>query len=240
MNQLVPSGRDLFLYLSTVDNVLHHLVVFSLKDLYLERIQLKVITLDKKARTLVTDHWIFTFQSEDSVTYLEKISGQVSEHEVQEILMDGSESEAHCDQSLHEDLKEKEDVEEYDADADSEGKGEEYYESFVDKGGDSSPSDEDLKEKEDVEAYDAYADSEGKGEEYYESFVNTVGDSSPSDEDLKEKKMWRSMMLTLTVKERARSILSHSLTKWGVEVQLMMTMILWRILLMLKFQRVLL
>ena len=47
MNQLVPSGRDLFLYLSTVDNVLHHLVVFSLEDLYLERIQLKVITLNK-------------------------------------------------------------------------------------------------------------------------------------------------------------------------------------------------
>ena len=134
------------------------------------------------------------------MTYLEEVSGQVSEHEVQEILMDGSESEAHCDQSLHEDLKEKEDVEEYDADT----------------------------------------DSEGKGEEYYESFINTVGDSSPSDEDLKEKKMWRSMMLTLTVKERARSIMSHSLTKWGVEVQLMMTMILWRILLMLKFQRVLL
>ena len=50
------------------------------------------------------------------MTYLEEVSGQVSEHEVQEILMDGSESEAHCDQSLHEDLKEKEDVEEYDAD----------------------------------------------------------------------------------------------------------------------------
>ena len=183
MNQLVPSGRDLFLYLSTVDNVLHHLVVFSLKDLYLERIQLKVITLDKKARTLVTDHWIFTFQSEDSVTYLEKISGQVSEHEVQEILMDASESEAHCDQSLHEDLKEKEDVEEYDADTDSEGKGEEYYESFINTVGDSSPSDGRPERKEDVEEYDADADSEGKGEEYYESFVDKVGSRSPIDDD---------------------------------------------------------
>ena len=196
VNQLVPSGRDLFLYLSTVDNVLHHLVVFSLEDLYLERIQLKGITLDNKARTLVTNHWIFTFQSEDSVNYLEEICSKVSEHEVQEILMDGSE--ARCDQPLHKDLKGKECVENYDADI--EAKDEEYYEASVDKVGHSISSDdddnvmedgseafcgqplhEDMKGKEDVEDHDA--DSVAKDEEYYKSSVDKVGHSISSDDD---------------------------------------------------------
>ena len=175
MNQSVPSGRDLFLYLSTGDNVLYHLVVFSLEDLYLERIPIEKITLDKKARTLVTDHWMFTFQSEESVNYLEKISSKVSMHDVQEITLERYE--AHFDTPLQQDLTEK-DV----GDDDTENGvnfDEEYHESSVEKVVDSILSDEE--ENDDAE------NGANLAEEYHESSVEKVVDRIPSDDEVMEE-----------------------------------------------------
>ena len=174
MNQLVPSGRDPFLYLGTVDNVLHHLVVFSLEDLYLERIPLEMITLDKKARTLLTDHWIFTFKSEESVAYLEEISSKVSMREVQEIPRERYE--ADCDAPLHKDMTEK-DVE--DDDAENEVNLNEEFHVSVEKVVDSIPSDDE--EDDDAE------NGANLDEEYHVSSVEKVVASIQSDDEVMEE-----------------------------------------------------
>ena len=57
MNEIVPSGRDLFLYFKKKENVLCHLVVFSPKNVYLEQFKLESVVFDEEAGTLATDHW---------------------------------------------------------------------------------------------------------------------------------------------------------------------------------------
>ena len=78
MNEIVPSGRDLFLYFKKKENVLCHLVVFSPKNVYLEQFKLESVVFDEEAGTLATDHWNFTFKSKKSLYKLMGIKNTLS------------------------------------------------------------------------------------------------------------------------------------------------------------------
>ena len=66
MNDIIPTGRDLFLYLKKTENVLCHLVVFSTKSVYLEQFKLESVLFDEQGETLATDQWNFTFKYKQS------------------------------------------------------------------------------------------------------------------------------------------------------------------------------
>ena len=73
INNFIPSGRDLFLYLNKTENILGHLVVFTTEDMYLERISLEAVTIDKACNSISTAHWTFTLESKDDLQYLADI-----------------------------------------------------------------------------------------------------------------------------------------------------------------------
>lgn len=65
MNDIVPVGRDPYLYLNTKDNILCHLVVFSPNNVYLEQIELNCVKFEENL-SLVTHQWKFFLKSRSS------------------------------------------------------------------------------------------------------------------------------------------------------------------------------
>ena len=63
MNDIIPSGRDPFLYFNKKESLFSHLVVFSPRQVYLERIHLRSVVFYEETETLATDHWSFVFKS---------------------------------------------------------------------------------------------------------------------------------------------------------------------------------
>ena len=82
MNDIIPAGRDLFLYLNKTDNILCHLVVFSPAQLYLERIKVESITINEEAGTVETDHWKFKLKAEANLTYLKELKNSLMEKDL--------------------------------------------------------------------------------------------------------------------------------------------------------------
>jgi hypothetical protein len=66
MNDIIPAGRDLYLYFNKKENILCHLVVFSLKKVYLERIKLDCVKFEEENLSLVTHQWRFFLKSKIS------------------------------------------------------------------------------------------------------------------------------------------------------------------------------
>ena len=66
MNDIVPAGRDLYLYFNTKENILCHLVVFSPKKVYLEQIQLECVIFEEENLSLETHQWKFFLKSKSS------------------------------------------------------------------------------------------------------------------------------------------------------------------------------
>ena len=62
MNDIIPSGRDPYLYFNKKENLFSHLVVFSPRQVYLERIHLRSVVFYEETETLATDHWSFVFK----------------------------------------------------------------------------------------------------------------------------------------------------------------------------------
>ena len=73
MNEIIPAGRDLFLYLNKEENLLCHLVVFSTRKVYLERIKLEAISINEDTGTVATDHWNWKFKSMQCLQKLMKL-----------------------------------------------------------------------------------------------------------------------------------------------------------------------
>ena len=63
INDVIPAGRDLYLYYQKEEHVLCHLVVFCPNNVYLERIQLESFEFEEETVSLVNDHWRFTLNS---------------------------------------------------------------------------------------------------------------------------------------------------------------------------------
>ena len=66
MNSIIPTGRDLYLFLNKKEGLLSHLVVFSPNDVYLEKISLGSINFDDADLSMATDHWRFILRSRKS------------------------------------------------------------------------------------------------------------------------------------------------------------------------------
>ena len=81
MNEIIPAGRDLFLYLNKTENVLCHLVVFSPRNMYLERIKLDAISIDEDAGTVATDHWNWKLKSKQCLQRLLKMKNSSTSKE---------------------------------------------------------------------------------------------------------------------------------------------------------------
>ena len=94
-NEIIPSGRDPFLYLMKRENLLSHLVVFSTRQVYLERIKLDSITYNEEAGTLVTDHWKFTLKSKLSLSCNLKsalnVRSKINNISLEKVVMDDNE-----------------------------------------------------------------------------------------------------------------------------------------------------
>ena len=73
INEIIPAGRDLFLYLNKRESVLSHLVVFSPRQMYLERIKLDAISINEDAGTVATDHWNWKLKSKQCLQRLLKM-----------------------------------------------------------------------------------------------------------------------------------------------------------------------
>ena len=63
MNSIIPTGRDLYLYLNKKEGLVSHLVVFSPNNVYLEKIILGSFKFDDADLSLATDHWKFILRS---------------------------------------------------------------------------------------------------------------------------------------------------------------------------------
>ena len=81
MNEIIPAGRDLFLYLNKTENVLSHLVVFSPRNMYLERIKLDAISINEDAGTVATDHWNWKLKSKQCLQRLLKMKNSSTSKE---------------------------------------------------------------------------------------------------------------------------------------------------------------
>ena len=79
MNDIVPAGRDLYLYLNTKENILCHLVVFSPRKVYLERIKLNCVKFEEENLSLVTHQWRFFLKSKSSWQKLLNIKNKLRE-----------------------------------------------------------------------------------------------------------------------------------------------------------------
>ena len=118
MNEIVPSGRDLFLYFKKKENVLCHLVVFSPKNVYLEQFKLESVVFDEEAGTLATDHWNFTFKSKKSLYKLMGIKNTLSSGDTNvkscpfQVLLSGAFDEEN-DENMNTDENKKEKETEY-------------------------------------------------------------------------------------------------------------------------------
>ena len=66
MNSIIPTGRDLYLYLNKKEGLVSHLVVFSPNNVYLEKISLGSIKFDDADLSMATDHWKFILRSRKS------------------------------------------------------------------------------------------------------------------------------------------------------------------------------
>ena len=81
MNEIIPAGRDLFLYLNKTENVLSHLVVFSPRNMYLERIKLDAISINEDAGTVATDHWNWKLKTKQCLQRLLKMKNSSTSKE---------------------------------------------------------------------------------------------------------------------------------------------------------------
>ena len=80
MNDIIPSGRDPYLYFNKKENLFCHLVVFSPRQVYLEKIQLQSLVFDEEAETLATDHWTFVLKSKTEFARFLKMKKTDAEH----------------------------------------------------------------------------------------------------------------------------------------------------------------
>ena len=81
MNEIIPAGRDLFLYLNKAENVLCHLVLFGPRTMYLERINLEAIIIDEDTGTVETDHWKWKLKSKQGLQKLMKLKNSSTSKE---------------------------------------------------------------------------------------------------------------------------------------------------------------
>ena len=88
MNNIVPAGRDLYLYFDTKENILSHLVVFSPKKVYLERIKLDCVKFEEENLSLVTHQWKFFLKSKISWQKLLNMKNKL--REISEAQLDAS------------------------------------------------------------------------------------------------------------------------------------------------------
>ena len=106
INDVIPAGRDLYLYYQKEEHVLCHLVVFCPNNVYLERIQLESFEFEEETASLVNDHWRFTISSKVSWQKLLDIKMKLKEQISSELMeIDDSTAERNVEDKEHTNIK---------------------------------------------------------------------------------------------------------------------------------------